>query len=50
MKDYESGHDAEKQLKNYFLFYNEKRPHQAHHSKTPQEVYFQTPKLEFWKS
>jgi putative transposase len=47
MKDYQSGHDAEKQLKNYFQFYNEKRPHQAHNYKTPQEVYFQTQKLEF---
>lgn len=41
MKDYESGHDAEQQLRDYFLFYNKKRPHQAHDYKTPQEVYFQ---------
>lgn len=49
LKDYESGHDAEKQLNDYFLFYNEERPHQAHNYKTPQEVYFQTQGLESLK-
>jgi putative transposase len=40
MKDYASGYDAQTQLGNYFLFYNERRPHQAHNYRTPQEVYF----------
>ena len=40
LKDYTSGYDAQTQLGNYFLFYNERRPHQAHNYRTPQEVYF----------
>jgi putative transposase len=49
MNDYASGHEAENQIRNYFLFYNEKRPHQAHDYRTPQEVYFETQGVESLK-
>lgn len=40
LKDYTCGNEAAMNIKNYFLFYNEQRPHQAHGYKTPKEVYY----------
>jgi putative transposase len=39
LKDYEDFIDARKGLSEYFLFYNNERPHQALGSKPPVEVY-----------
>jgi len=41
LKSYESLRQVREGLKNYFLFYNEKRPHQGIKYKTPAEVYFE---------
>lgn len=39
LKNYESVSDAIVNLKNYFDFYNHRRPHQSHNYKTPAEIY-----------
>jgi len=39
IKDYENVRQARKSLRNYFLFYNQKRPHQSLNYQTPKEVY-----------
>jgi putative transposase len=39
LKDYETVAEARKNLKNYFEFYNHKRPHQSLDYATPAEVY-----------
>lgn len=44
--DYESVSDMRKGLKGYFLFYNEKRPHQGLRNACPAEKYFSTIKEE----
>lgn len=41
LKSYECLKDVKTGLKDYFLFYNEKRPHQSLGYKTPAEVYFE---------
>ena len=46
LKDYQTGHEAQTSIAGYFSFYNERRPHQAHEYKTPQEVYFSEEVLE----
>ena len=38
-KDYASGHDLHKGLKQYFKYYNEERRHSALDKKTPAEVF-----------
>lgn len=40
LKDYQNGATLTQGLKNYFLFYNEQRPHQSLDYKTPAEIYF----------
>lgn len=40
LKDYESVKDARIGIKEYFLFYNNKRPHQSLDYKRPREVHF----------
>lgn len=40
IKSYENLKDVRRGLKEYFEFYNEKRPHQGIGCKTPSEVYF----------
>lgn len=39
LKDYQTGWEAKEGLKNYFYFYNHKRPHQSLGYKTPHEVH-----------
>ena len=39
LKDYVSLIDAHAQLDTFFRFYNDLRPHRAHHGATPAEVY-----------
>lgn len=39
LHDYIDGLDARNQLKTYFRFYNERRPHQSLNYKTPREIY-----------
>ena len=39
LKDYQTGWEAKEGLKNYFDFYNHKRPHQSLSYKTPHEVH-----------
>jgi putative transposase len=39
-KDYEHVSDAMANLRNYFLFYNQERPHQALRYQTPAAIYF----------
>ncbi len=39
IKDYENVRKAGHSLRNYFLFYNHKRPHQSLNYQTPEEVY-----------
>jgi len=39
LKDYSSVREARKSLREYFLFYNEERPHQSLAGRTPREVY-----------
>lgn len=41
LKNYSSVPDAIANLRNYFDFYNNQRPHQAHNYKTPAEIYLQ---------
>ena len=45
LKDYANGFEAQSNISDYFLFYNQKRPHQAHMYRTPQEVYFDNPRM-----
>ena len=40
LKDYQNGARLTQGMKNYFLFYNEHRPHQALDYKTPAEIHF----------
>lgn len=40
LKDYEGFYEAEESLDEYFLFYNNERPHQALDYQTPAEIYF----------
>ncbi len=46
LKCYETLREAEKGIGEYFTFYNEKRPHQALNSQTPDQVYWQTQRTE----
>ena len=39
LKDYETVFQAHRELKKYFNFYNNERPHQSLKYKTPREVY-----------
>jgi putative transposase len=39
LRDYQDGQDAYRSLDRYFVFYNDKRPHQALDYSTPREVY-----------
>jgi len=38
-KDYSDGRDAFENLKNYFVFYNQERPHDSLGKRTPEHVY-----------
>jgi putative transposase len=38
-KDYSDGRDAFENLKNYFVFYNQERPHDSLGKRTPEQVY-----------
>lgn len=40
LQEFEGVKHAKEQLRNYFMFYNNERPHQALDYKTPKEVYF----------
>jgi putative transposase len=40
LKDYEEVPEAVTNLRNYFLFYNHERPHQALGYQTPAAIYF----------
>ena len=40
IKDYESVRDVYAGLKDYFLFYNMKRPHQSLEYRTPADVHY----------
>jgi len=45
LRAYESPREADRGLKEYFAFYNARRPHQSLGYQTPDEVYFQTGEL-----
>jgi putative transposase len=45
LKKYENGQEAHRGLKEYLLFYNEKRPHQSLGGQTPYEKYYKKEKL-----
>lgn len=40
LQEFETVAQAKNQLKNYFIFYNNERPHQSLNYKTPREIYF----------
>ncbi|MBF0464426.1 MAG: transposase [Nitrospirae bacterium] len=42
LKEYADVTDAIKSLRQYFMFYNNKRPHQQLNHKTPKDVYTNT--------
>jgi len=45
LRAYESPREADRGLKEYFAFYNARRPHQSLEYQTPDEVYFRTGEL-----